>query len=200
MELNLIIIALTIYLIGSIPFAFIITKISGQGDIRNIGSGNVGATNVFRTGKKSLALIVLFLDILKGYAPTFYISNFIFDLNSNELIIYLIGSTAILGHIFPIWMKFKGGKGVATFIGYIFAVNYFLGLIFISSWLCLFFLKKYSSLASIVSLSIIPFAMLFLNYKTTVFLFFFIVSIILITRHYSNIKRLLINSEPKIKL
>ena len=196
---NLLIISLTIYLIGSLPFAFIITKIAGKGDIRNIGSGNVGATNVLRTGNKLLAFIVLILDILKGFLPTFYVSNYLFDSKNNSLIIYMLGSIAILGHLFPILLKFKGGKGVAPYIGFIFAVNYILGTFFIFTWLFIAFLKNYSSLASIFSLLSIPFLMIFLGYKPTVCSFFFIISIILIFIHYPNIKRLLSKTEPKIK-
>ena len=200
MENNLLITALIIYLIGSIPFAFIITKISGHGDIRNIGSGNIGTTNVLRTGNKFLAMIVLIFDILKGYLPTFYILNYLFySNNSNELVTYLLGSIAILGHLFPFWLKFKGGKGVATYIGFIFAINYFIGLIFVFLWLFLAFLTKYSSLSSICSLLLIPFVILFLSYQPSIFLYFLMISIILILKHYSNIKRLLNNNESKIK-
>ena len=200
MENNLLITALIIYLIGSIPFAFIITKISGHGDIRNIGSGNIGTTNVLRTGNKFLAMIVLIFDILKGYLPTFYILNYLFySNNSNELVTYILGSIAILGHLFPFWLRFKGGKGVATYIGFIFAINYFIGLIFVFLWLFLAFLTKYSSLASICSLLLIPFVMLFLSYQPSIFLYFLMISIILILKHYSNIKRLLNNNESKIK-
>ncbi len=199
MDLNLLIIGITIYLIGSLPFAFIITKISGKGDIRKVGSGNIGATNVLRTGNKLLALIVLILDILKGFIPTYYLSNYLFDLNENYLIIYLLGSISILGHLFPIWLNFKGGKGVATYIGFIFAVNFILGIFFVFLWLFIAFLKKYSSLASICSLLAVPFFMLFLSYKPSIFLFFFLISIILIIKHQSNIKRLLNKNETKIK-
>jgi len=199
MEYNLLFIIILIYLIGSIPFAFIITKLSGYGDIRNIGSGNVGSTNVLRTGNKFLAITVLIFDILKGYIPTFYILNYLFNLNNNELTIYVLGSTAILGHIFPFWLKFKGGKGIATYIGYIFAVNFILGVFFVFLWLFIAFLTKYSSIASIFSLFFIPFLMLFLSYKPSILLFFSLISIILIIKHHSNIKRFLNNSETKIK-
>ena len=200
MDYNLVIIYLSIYLIGSIPFAFIITKISGLGDIRKIGSGNIGATNVLRIGNKSIAAAVLIFDILKGYLPTLYISNYLFESNYNELTIYVLGSMAILGHLFPILLKFKGGKGVATYIGFIFAVNYILGVFFVLLWLFIAFIKKYSSLASIFSLLAVPFLMLFLDYKPSIFLFFFIISTILIIKHYSNIKRLINKSESKINL
>lgn len=198
MVYNLLILGLIIYLVGSIPFAFLITKIFGKEDIRNIGSGNVGATNVLRTGNKSLAFIVLILDILKGFAPTYYISNYFFDSNSNNLIIYILGNMAILGHLFPVWLKFKGGKGVATYLGFIFAVNYILGAFFVFLWLCIVFLKNYSSLASIISLLATPFLMLFFSYKPSILLLFFAISIILIIKHYSNIERLINKTESKI--
>ena len=196
---NFLIIAAIIYLIGSIPFAFIITKLSGYGDIRNIGSGNVGTTNVLRTGNKPLTLIVLILDILKGYLPAFYVLNYISYFNNYELIAYILGSMSILGHLFPLWLKFKGGKGVATYIGFIFAINPFIGIIFIFLWLFVAFLKNYSSLASISSLITIPFIMMFFSYQPRILLFFFLISFILICRHYNNIKRLLNNNESKIK-
>jgi len=198
MEYNLLINAIIIYLIGSIPFAFIVTKISGYGDIRKIGSGNIGTTNVLRTGNKFLALIVLVLDMLKGYLPTFYLLNYIYYSNNNSLTPLILGSMAILGHIFPVWLKFKGGKGVATYIGFIFAVNYILGVFFVLLWLFIAFIKKYSSLASIFSLLATPFLMLFLDYKPSIFLFFFILSALLIFKHYSNIKRLIDKTESKI--
>ena len=198
MEYNLFIIILIVYLIGSIPFALIITKLSGYGDIRNIGSGNIGSTNVLRTGNKFLAFTVLIFDILKGYIPTFYILNYLFDSNNNELTIYALGSMAIIGHLFPVWLKFKGGKGIATYIGFIFAVNYALGAFFVFLWLFMAFLIKYSSMASIFSLFVIPFLMLFLSYNPSILLFFSLISIVLIIKHHANIKRLLNNTEPKI--
>ena len=118
------------YLIGSIPFAYILTRLFGYGDIRKIGSGNVGATNVLRTGKKSLAIIVLILDIVKGFLPiTIFYLVYSNQLQQNTII--LIGSLSIIGHIFPLWLKFRGGKGVATYIGFLFGVDSLLGIIFI---------------------------------------------------------------------
>ena len=196
MEFNLFFSAIIIYLIGSIPFGFLLTKFFGLGDIRKVGSGNIGATNVLRTGNKFIAFIVLFLDILKGYVPTLIMSNYFDD----QLTIYIIGSLAIFGHIFPIWLIFKGGKGVATYIGFILAVNPFMSIIFVFAWLIMAFLKKYSSLASIFSLTIIPFFWVFFIENTRFFIFFLIISIVLIIKHHTNIKRLLNKKEQKINL
>jgi len=198
MEIDYIILATISYLIGSIPFAYITTKLSGLGDVRNIGSGNVGATNVLRTGKKRLAFIVLLLDISKGFLPLIIFKNY-FEINSNEIIIYSISSLTILGHIYPLWLKFKGGKGVATFIGYTFAVDYSLGIIFIFSWLLIALIKKYSSLASIVSLIILPLSMYVMQFNKHINLLFFLICIIIIIKHYSNISRLFNKTESKIK-
>jgi len=198
MEINFIILALVFYFIGSIPFGYILTKFFGLGDIRDIGSGNIGATNVLRTGNKILALTVLCLDILKGFIPLIILKKNFLSTNS-EIEIYLIASLTILGHLFPIWLKFNGGKGVATYIGYLFAIHYSLGLIFIFSWLIIAGIKKYSSLASILSLIILPFAAILLSYNNVNILLFFLIGIIIISKHYSNILRLFNKTESKIK-
>ena len=198
MENNLIILAVICYFIGSIPFAYILTKLFGFGDVRNIGSGNVGATNVLRTGKKKLAFLVLFFDILKGFVPLIVLKNYLIT-NSSELIVCSIASLTILGHIFPIWLKFKGGKGVATYIGYIFAINYIFGLIFVFSWLFITLIKKYSSLSSIVSLIILPLSLYVMQFNKDINLLLLFISIIILIKHYSNILRLLNKTESKIK-
>ena len=198
MENNLIIFAVICYLIGSIPFAYILTKLFGLGDLRNIGSGNIGATNVLRTGKKKLAFLVLIFDILKGFAPLIVLKNYFF-VNSSELIVCAISSLTIVGHIFPIWLKFKGGKGVATYIGYIFAINNIFGLIFIFSWLLVALIKKYSSLASIVSLIIVLISLYIMQFNKDINLLLLIISIIILIKHYSNILRLFNKTESKIK-
>ena len=198
MEINLIILAAICYLIGSIPFAYILTKLFGFGDLRNIGSGNVGATNVLRTGKKKLAFLVLFFDILKGFIPLIVLKNYLFA-NYSDLIVCAISSLTIIGHIFPIWLKFKGGKGVATYIGYIFAINNIFGLIFIFSWLLVALIKKYSSLASIVSLIIVPISLYIMQFNRDINLLLLIISIIILIKHYSNILRLFNKTESKIK-
>ena len=198
MESNIIILAIISYFLGSIPFAFIVPKIFGIGDIRKVGSGNVGATNVLRTGKKSLAFLVLILDSLKGFLPVFLITNLYINNFEYFFIIIFISSFAILGHIFPIWLKFQGGKGVATYIGFIFSIDYLLGLIFLIIWLLIATLSRYSSLSSIVSLILMPFILFIFSYQSNDILLFIAISIIIILKHYSNIKRLISKKETKI--
>jgi len=198
MENNLIILTVICYFIGSIPFAYILTKLFGLGDLRKIGSGNIGTTNVLRTGKKKLAFLVLFFDILKGFIPLIVLKNYLFT-NFSELTVCAIASLTILGHIFPIWLKFKGGKGVATYIGYIFAINYIFGLIFVFAWIFIAFIKKYSSLASIVSLIILPLSLYVMQSNKDINLLLLFISIIILVKHYPNILRLLNKTESKIK-
>jgi glycerol-3-phosphate acyltransferase PlsY len=187
-----------VYFFGSIPFAYILPKIFGLGDIRKLGSGNVGATNVLRAGNKLLAIIVLAFDIIKGFAPLFILKNYYHN-ELSEIIILFIGSAAILGHIFPIWLKFKGGKGVATYIGFLFAINYIFGIIFIITWLLIAFLKKYSSLASITSLVLLPLFVMLFSYEKQIIYLLILINLIIISKHYSNIYRLIHKSETKIK-
>jgi len=194
---NSIMIAFIFYIIGSIPFALIIPRLFGLDDIRNIGSGNVGATNVLRTGNKLLAGIVLLLDILKGYLPILIL--IIYEIENNLFHIIFLGHFTIIGHIFPLWLKFKGGKGVATYIGFLFGINIIFGFIFIVSWIIITFLKKYSSLSSLSSLIILPIYLFFSNYNLSIVLFFIYLSILIIIKHSTNIRRLLNNSESKIK-
>ena len=190
---SLLITYLFAYLIGSIPFAFILTHLFGLGDIRKIGSGNVGATNVLRTGNKYLALVVLILDISKGFFPLFF-----YLFSSDHLFISILGLFIVLGHIFPIWLKFKGGKGVATYIGVLFAINIIIGLIFVICWFIVAIIGKYSSLSSILSsILIIFYSLFFLN--PLVSLVIFIISSIIIAKHFSNIIRLLNKTENKIR-
>ena len=198
MEANYLFLISIVYFFGSIPFAYILPKIFGLGDIRNIGSGNVGATNVLRAGNKLLAIIVLAFDIIKGFAPLFVLKNYYHN-ELSEIIILFIGSAAILGHIFPIWLKFKGGKGVATYIGYLFAINYIFGIIFIITWLLIAFLKKYSSLASITSLVLLPLFVMLFSYEKKIIYLLILINLIIISKHYSNIYRLINKSETKIK-
>tara|TARA_B100000401_G_C52775816_1_gene705607 strand:- start:895 stop:1512 length:618 start_codon:yes stop_codon:yes gene_type:complete len=202
---EILILTIICYLLGSIPFAYLVPKLFGFGDIRKIGSGNPGTTNVLRTGNKLLAIFVLVFDTLKGFIPLFYFKNYYSFENiillqiQPEIIIYLICSFAIIGHIFPVWLKFKGGKGVATFIGYLFGANYFLALLFILSWLTVAIISKYSSLSSIISLIIIPFISFYFFNIITINALIFIISFFIILKHYSNILRLLNKTENKIR-
>ena len=203
--IEILILAIICYLLGSIPFAYLVPKLFGFGDIRKIGSGNPGTTNVLRTGNKLLAIFVLVFDTLKGFIPLFYFKNYYSFENiillhiQPEIIIYLICSFAIIGHIFPVWLKFKGGKGVATFIGYLFGANYFLALLFILSWLTVAIISRYSSLSSIISLIIIPFISFYFFNIITINALIFIISFFIILKHYSNILRLLNKTENKIR-
>ena len=138
------------YLMGSIPFGLILTRVFLKKDIRDIGSGNIGATNALRTGNKLIGFTTLILDISKAIIPVIYVK-----INFPELI-FIASLCAFLGHVFPIWLKFKGGKGVATYVGILFSINILLGTIFIISWIVIFVLTKYSSLSSIIGAISIP--------------------------------------------
>ena len=192
-----IILIIIFYLIGSLPFALILTKLSGFGDIRNIGSGNVGATNVLRTGNKFLALIVLFLDIIKGFVPFLILQLYFDDLSLLNKI--LVCHFSIIGHIFPIWLKFKGGKGVATYLGIIIALSFEFGIIFCIVWLLTSFIFRYSSLASMVG-GLVVFTYSIILDNATLSIFLFIIFIIILYTHRDNIVRLKDSKETKIKL
>ena len=191
--MEIFIIALLSYLLGSIPFGFLLTKLFLNQDIRNIGSGNIGATNVLRTGNKLIGLSTLFLDILKAVIPIIFIKynfpNFIF----------LSSLSVFLGHVFPVWLKFKGGKGVATYVGILFCINYILGFVFIISWFIIFLLSKYSSLSSLLASFIIPIYHFYLIDDKNHF-FFIILFILIFYTHRENIKRLKNNTESKTKI
>ena len=193
MDINLIIVAIYSYFLGSIPFGLVLTKIFLKKDIRNIGSGNIGTTNVLRTGKKTLAIATLVLDLLKGYFSVIVTLTYFENLTSYSALICLIG------HIFPIWLKFKGGKGVAAYLGVILALSYKFFLVFGVSWLILSFLFRFASLSSIVSsLIIFIYAYFFNDNNYSLILFIFLV--IIIYTHRENIVRLKNSKENKIKL
>ena len=181
------------YLLGSIPFGFILTKIFLKKDIRDIGSGNIGATNALRTGNKFIGYTTLFFDIIKAVIPVIYIK-----INFPDFI-YIASLCAFLGHVFPIWLKFKGGKGVATYVGILFAVNIPFGLIFIISWLITFGLSKFSSLSSLVASISIPIYLLILAQFDQV-IFFTIMFVLIFFTHRENIKRLRNKEETKTKI
>ena len=191
------------YLVGSIPFGLILTRAYGLGDIRKIGSGNIGATNVLRTGNKNLALMTLLLDGVKG-ALTIYlvkvISNYeiVSNLNNNNFFECVAGVSAVIGHCYPIWLKFNGGKGVATGFGVILYFDLFIGIISLIMWLLVTKIFKISSLSALTVYILIPILM-FINSIENVFLISsIIISCVCFIKHKDNIKRLLKGSEPKI--
>ncbi len=192
MDINLIIVAVYSYFLGSVPFGLVLTKIFLKEDIRKIGSGNIGTTNVLRTGKKSLAVTTLMLDLLKGYFSIIITFTYFENLISYSALICFIG------HIFPVWLKFKGGKGVATYLGVILAFSYKFFLIFGITWLVLSFLFRYASLSSIISsLIVFIYSYFFINSFSLILFIFFI---IIIYTHRENIVRLKNSEESKIKL
>ena len=178
---------------GSIPFGFILTKIFLKKDIRNIGSGNIGATNALRTGDKLIGYTTLLFDILKAVLPIIYIK-----FNFPELV-YISSLCVFLGHVFPIWLKFKGGKGVATYVGILFALNIYFSLIFIISWLITFVLTKFSSLSSLIATLSIPVYLLIISQFDQI-IFFIIMFILIFITHRENIKRLKNKEETKTKI
>ena len=181
------------YLIGSIPFGFLLTKIFLKKDIREIGSGNIGATNALRTGNKLIGYSTLTLDISKAV-----ILLLIIKFNFSE---YLFTSSIaiFLGHVFPIWLKFKGGKGVATYVGILFCINIYLVIVFIVSWFVIFTLTKYSSLASMLSSLFVPLTSYFLLGDNNYY-FYIIFGLLILITHRENIKRLKSNTESKTKI
>ena len=181
------------YLMGSIPFGFILTKIFLKKDIREIGSGNIGATNALRTGNKLIGYSTLLLDISKAVLPVIYVK-----INYPETI-YIASLCVFLGHVFPIWLKFKGGKGVATYVGILFVINIFLGILFCISWLIIFLVSRYSSLSSIISSLTIPVYIFFIGELNNL-LFFGIMFVLIFYTHRENIKRLKNKEESKTKI
>ena len=181
------------YFIGSLPFALIVTKIFGFGDIRKIGSGNIGATNALRTGNKIIGYSTLTLDVLKAVITVLYVKNNFHDM------IYISALCVFLGHVFPVWLKFKGGKGVATYVGILFSLNILLGIVFGIFWLIIFFISKYSSLASLIGSLTIPVYILIIDSSESVF-FYGIMFILIFSTHRENIKRLKNKEETKTKI
>ena len=191
--MEIFIISLISYLMGSIPFGFLLTKFFLKKDIREIGSGNIGATNALRTGNKFIGYTTLFFDILKAVIPVIYAK-----INFPELI-YIVSLCTFLGHVFPIWLKFKGGKGVATYVGILFAINIYLGLVFLVSWFITFSISKFSSLSSLVASISIPIYLLILTQFDQV-VFFSIMFVLIFFTHRQNIKRLRNKEETKTKI
>jgi|TARA_B110000914_G_C15306146_1_gene373404 glycerol-3-phosphate acyltransferase PlsY len=192
-NLEILYVTLYAYLLGSVPFGLVLTKLFLNKDLRNVGSGNIGATNVLRAGKKSLGLLTLVLDGLKGYitvaATYYYFTDYI----------YLAALLSFLGHIFPVWLKFKGGKGIAVFLGILFAFSTNLGIIFSICWVLILYFTRYASVSSLVSVGIIFIYSIYLENSFEA-MFFFIILIIAIYTHRENIVRLKRKTENKINL
>ena len=190
--MEVLIISILSYLMGSVPFGFILTKVFLKKDIRDIGSGNIGATNALRAGNKSLGYGTLFLDIIKAIIPVVYVK-----LNYPDYI-FIASLCVFLGHIFPIWLKFKGGKGVATYVGILFSINLTIGFVFIGVWFFTFLISKYSSLSSLFGSLSIPIYLFFFTNQNLVF--FSIMFVLIFFTHRENIKRLINKEESKTKI
>ena len=186
-------IALVSYVLGSIPFGFILTKIFLKKDIRNIGSGNIGATNALRTGNKALGYTTLALDIAKAVIPVLFVK-----FNYPEYV-FIASLCAFLGHVFPVWLKFKGGKGVATYVGILFSINISLGIIFVIIWGIIFLIFKFSSLSSIIGSLSIPVYLIVTGQMNDI-VFYGIMFVLIFFTHRENIKRLKNKEETKTKI
>lgn len=189
------------YLIGSVPFGLLLTKAAGLGDIRSIGSGNIGATNVLRTGNKGLAAVTLLLDVLKGAAAVFIAVSVASGAATEPTVSEWIGAAggigAFLGHIYPVWLGFKGGKGVATYIGVLLGLAGKLALVFCAVWLVVAFASRYSSLSALIAAVVIPPAA-YLFGSPLLAAATFLMSLLLIYKHEANIRRLLAGEESRI--
>ena len=191
--MDYLIVGIVSYFMGSIPFGLILTKIFLKKDIREIGSGNIGATNALRTGNKLIGYSTLILDIAKAIIPVIFVK-----INYPDLI-YIASLCAFLGHVFPIWLKFKGGKGVATYVGILFSINLLLGIIFTASWGIIFLIFRYSSLSSIIGSISIPIYILITDQISNA-IFFGIMFVLIFFTHRENIKRLKNKEESKTKI
>ena len=193
LNFELFLIIIVSYLFGSIPFGLLLTKIFLKKDIREIGSGNIGATNVLRAGNKILGYSTLVLDILKAVLPILYIKFFMNDY------LYISALSIFIGHVFPIWLKFKGGKGVASYLGILCCLDIFTALIFGVVWIFVFILFKFSSLSSLLASLTIPIFHFFYNSNSDYY-FYFMMFILIFFTHRENIKRLRNNTESKSKI
>ena len=179
------------YLLGSIPFGLVLTKLFGPGDLRSVGSGNIGATNVLRTGRKGLAALTLLLDLLKGTAGVFVGAQW----GPDAAILGGVG--AILGHVFPVWLGFRGGKGVATYVGVLIGLAWPAALAFCAVWLATALTTRYSSLAALVASAVTPCVLAWLG-EWTLAGVFLLLAALLFWRHRSNIERLSKGEETRI--
>ena len=191
--MDILIIGIISYLMGSIPFGLILTKLFLNKDIREIGSGNIGATNVLRSGNKIIGYTTLIFDILKAVIPVIFVKTYYTDF------LYLASLCAFLGHVFPVWLKFKGGKGVATYVGILFVINIYFGIIFALCWFIIFGITKFSSLSSLIASISIP-VYLIITSQFNEILFFTIMFVLIFFTHRENIKRLKNKEETKTKI
>jgi acyl phosphate:glycerol-3-phosphate acyltransferase len=182
------------YICGSIPFGLLLAKAAGLGDVRSIGSGNIGATNVLRTGNKKIAALTLLLDGLKGAVPVLLLTQF-----GGPQAGMIAGLAAMAGHIFPLWLGFKGGKGVATSLGVLFGLYWPLGLIFVALWLGLAFVFRFSSLAGLATSALTPF-WAYLMGRPDLVIPTALIALVIWIMHRTNIERLMKGDEPKIDL
>jgi glycerol-3-phosphate acyltransferase PlsY len=180
------------YLLGSIPFGLVLTRLAGTQDLRSIGSGSIGATNVLRTGRKGLAAATMILDALKGTVAVLVVAH-VGDRN----LAMLAGLGAFLGHLFPVWLKFQGGKGVATFIGLLIAFVWPAALVFCLVWLAVAFLTRYSSLSALIA-SLVTIAFLWFGRYTQEAELFAVLTVLMWAKHHANIRRLVAGTESKI--
>ncbi len=185
------------YLCGSIPFGLILTKMAGGGDIRTIGSGNIGATNVLRTGRKSLAAATLILDAAKGAFSIFIVSLFLSKAVLADAYLGLVGVSAVIGHCYPVWLKFSGGKGVATGLAVITMLSPISGILFIATWILIAYIMKYSSLAALTAFASSSISALILE-NNEISIAIIVITLLAFFRHTENIKRLLSGEESRI--
>jgi len=190
--LILMLVALLAYLLGAIPFGILVARAFGLGDLRKIGSGNIGATNVLRTGNKSAALLTVLLDAGKGAVAVLIARALV-----GEDAAQLAGLAAFVGHIYPVWLRFRGGKGVATFLGLMLALSWPLGLMACGTWALVAAVTRYSSLAALVSAALLPVWMVFLLNGHMVLLAI-VLTVLIYIRHWANLERLKKGTEPKI--
>jgi len=194
------------YFCGSVPFGLVLTRLAGYGDIRKIGSGNIGATNVLRTGNKTLALLTVLLDAFKAGFAAWLAYHFVsgeefyflgYATKFNVFASLLAGTCGILGHMFPVWLKFKGGKGISSALGFLLVTYWPIGLIALGIWLLMAFMFKYSSLSALTAAVVVPFATYLLAPPIYTF-FYTVVVLLVIIKHHANIRRLLKGEESKI--
>lgn len=195
------------YLLGSIPFGLVLTRLAGYGDIRKIGSGNIGATNVLRTGNKFLALLTVLLDAFKaGFAAYLGIrllphTEFYFEGFPTQVNVFgglLSGVCGVIGHMFPVWLKFKGGKGVSSAFGLLLATAWPVAVAALVIWLVMAFIFRYSSLSALTACVFVPVISFFMLPSQIYTMFYFVVIVLIIAKHHANIKRLLKHEESKI--